>query len=109
MLFRSWWPAAVLSLLLLCSCARLPRHSLIVSHDPANNPREVMTQANRININAASAAELEALPGVGKVLAERIVAHRERYGAFRRAEHLMMVRGFSDNKFRLIRNLVSVG
>jgi len=103
-----WWSAIGLSLLLFCSCARLPRHS-IVSNGPANNPPEVTTQTDRININAASAAELEALPGVGKVLAERIVAHRERYGAFRRAEHLMMVHGFSDNKFRMVRNLVSVG
>jgi competence protein ComEA len=65
-------------------------------------------QTSRININIAPAAQLEELPGVGKVLAERIVAHREQYGPFRRAEHLMMVRGFSDNKFRKIRELVTV-
>lgn len=64
--------------------------------------------ANRININTASARDLDALPGVGKVLAERILAHRTQYGPFRRAEHLMMVRGFSDNKFRAIRERVTV-
>jgi competence ComEA-like helix-hairpin-helix protein len=53
-----------------------------------------------ININTAPPQELEKLPGVGKVIAERIVAHRSQYGLFRRTEHLMMVRGISDRKFR---------
>ena len=61
----------------------------------------------RLNINAASIGDLEKLPGVGKVMAERIVAHREQYGAFRRAEHLLMVQGMSDNKFRKIQPLVT--
>jgi len=64
--------------------------------------------AGQINLNTATAAELETLPGVGKVIAERIVAHREQYGPFRRPEHLMMVRGISDNKFRQLRSLVTV-
>jgi DNA uptake protein ComE-like DNA-binding protein len=42
------------------------------------------------------------------VLAERIVAHREQYGLFRRAEHLLMVQGMSDNKFRKVQKLVTV-
>ena len=41
-------------------------------------------------------------------LAERIVLHREQYGPFRRVEHLMMVHGFSDHKFRALRELISV-
>jgi competence protein ComEA len=61
-----------------------------------------------ININTATPQELEKLPGVGKVIAERIVAHREQYGPFRRAEHLMMVRGISDRKFREMRPQVVV-
>ena len=51
---------------------------------------------------------MERLPGVGKILAERIVAHREQYGPFRRVEHLMMVHGFSDHKFRVLRELITV-
>ncbi len=42
-------------------------------------------------------------------MAERIVAHREKYGPFRRPEHLMMVRGISDKKFREIQSLINVG
>jgi competence protein ComEA len=61
-----------------------------------------------ININTASVSDLEKLPGVGKVLAERIVEHRQNYGPFRRAEHLLMVRGISDRKFREIQQLLTV-
>jgi len=61
-----------------------------------------------ININTASRQELEKLPGVGAGIAERIVAHREQYGPFRRAEHLMMVRGISDRKFRELQAMIVV-
>lgn len=61
-----------------------------------------------VNINTATPEELEKLPGVGQVIAERIVAHRDKYGLFRRPEHLMMVRGISDEKFRELKPLISI-
>ena len=61
-----------------------------------------------VNLNTASRDELEKLPGIGPGLAARIVEHRERYGRFRRAEHLIMVRGLSDRRFRAMRSLVTV-
>ena len=62
----------------------------------------------RLNLNTAPAKELEVLPGIGKGLAQRIVEHREKYGPFRRAEHLMMVRGISETRFRALGHLVTV-
>ncbi|HEY6231468.1 MAG TPA: helix-hairpin-helix domain-containing protein [Pyrinomonadaceae bacterium] len=88
--------------LFTAACARLPT---LARHDVQHNSHPLTEQ---INVNTASAAELEKLPGVGKAIAERIVAHREQYGLFRRTEHLMMVRGISDNKFRQLRSLVTV-
>ncbi len=64
--------------------------------------------ATRININTASEKELEKLPGIGRGLAERIVDHREKYGPFRRPEHLIMVRGISDKRFRALRDSITV-
>jgi len=64
--------------------------------------------ATRININTASEKELEKLPGIGRGLAERIVEHREKYGPFRRPEHLIMVRGISDKRFRALRDSITV-
>lgn len=66
-------------------------------------------RAALININTASAQQLEKLPGVGDGIAERIVAYRQQYGPFRRAEHLLMVRGISDRKFRQLQALITVG
>jgi comEA protein len=61
-----------------------------------------------ININSASAQELEQLPGVGKIIAERIVAYREQNGRFRRREDLMMVSGISEKKYEEIRSMIVV-
>jgi len=69
----------------------------------ANQPASAPT-----NINTASLKELEKLPGIGKELAGRIVEHREKYGPFRRPEHLIMVRGISDKRFRALRALITV-
>ena len=46
-----------------------------------------------LDLNRAGAAELDALPGIGPVLARRIVEHRTRHGPFRRVEELRAVRG----------------
>src|SRR5215813_14118362 len=62
----------------------------------------------RININTASARELEGLPGIGKGLAERIIEYRQKYGPFRRPEHLIMVRGISEHRFLAMRDQITV-
>lgn len=64
--------------------------------------------AARININTASEKELEALPGIGKGLAERIIEHRQKYGPFRRPEHLIMVRGIGEHRFLAMRDQITV-
>lgn len=93
------------SILLVTACSRLPR---TYTSEASPDTRTSATKPARINLNNATAAELERLPGVGPVLAERIVTYRNENGRFRRAEHLMMVRGISDRKFRELRSLVRV-
>ncbi|MEP6568267.1 MAG: helix-hairpin-helix domain-containing protein [Acidobacteriota bacterium] len=73
-----------------------------------NSDAPTAERRSLININSASRQELEKLPGVGSGIAERIIAHRQQYGPFRRAEHLMMVRGISDRKFRELRAMIVV-
>ena len=87
--------------------------SIQASQPQANQPQSLITIQNnsataRTNINTASVKELEKLPGIGKGLAERIVEHREKYGPFRRPEHLIMVRGISDKRFRALRDSITV-
>lgn len=61
-----------------------------------------------ININAATQEELEKLPHVGETLAKRIVEFRTNNGPFRRPEHLLLVEGISEKRFREIRPLVKI-
>lgn len=61
-----------------------------------------------IDLNAASAAELEALPGVGPVLAGRIVAHREAIGGFTSVDQLLEVTGIGEKTLAALRDLVVV-
>jgi competence ComEA-like helix-hairpin-helix protein len=63
---------------------------------------------NAVNINTATAEELEKLPNIGAKLAQNIVEYREKYGRFRRAEHLILVQGISDKRFREMQNLIKV-
>ena len=71
-----------------------------------SSTRFVTKNPTAININDASESELEKLPGIGKELARRIIEHRDKYGKFRRAEYLILVKGISDKKFREINNLL---
>jgi len=87
------------------TCATLP-HRAVEETDSHLQAATSETSA-RININCASAQELERLPAIGKVVAERIVEHRQAYGSFRRAEHIMMVRGISERKFLSLRSLIT--
>jgi competence protein ComEA len=61
-----------------------------------------------IPINQADATALEELPGVGPVLAERIVAHREANGAFEVVEDLLEVPGIGEAKLASMRDLIRV-
>jgi len=88
------------------ACATLPRR--VSSEAQVNLGAQESEGVQLVNINTASTGELEKLPGIGKVMAERIVAHREQFGRFRRAEHLLLVRGISDRKFREMRPLIVV-
>jgi len=56
-----------------------------------------------VNINTATARELERLPNIGRKTAESIVAFREANGPFRRPEHLLLIRGISERRFSEIK------
>lgn len=62
----------------------------------------------RININTATPAELDLLPGVGEVTAERIVQFREENGPYRSIDDLIHVQGISDRTIDEFRDQVTV-
>ena len=89
------------------SCVKLPRHANAVIATASAPTQRAPNDAPRININTATSGELERLPGIGPAFAARIVEHRQRYGPFRRVEHLLIVPGISERRFAQLRPFVS--
>lgn len=63
----------------------------------------------RININTATAFELTQLPGIGQVLAGRIVEYRESNGPFTSITQLTLVEGIGNDKLSAIAELITAG
>ena len=61
-----------------------------------------------VNLNTGTGAELEALPGIGPVLAEAIIAERERRGGFRSVNELRDVRGIGEKRFADLKDKVTI-
>jgi competence ComEA-like helix-hairpin-helix protein len=89
------------------ACVKLPRRIVSPGAQVTHSFPSVEVSPH-ISLNNASREELEKLPGIGPALAARIFEHRERYGRFRRAEHLLLVRGISERRFRQLRPYVTV-
>jgi competence protein ComEA len=62
----------------------------------------------RVNINTASLAELDTLPGIGPATAQRIIAYREQHGPFANVEQLREARLVNASTFDAIKDLVTV-
>jgi len=62
----------------------------------------------RININLASQSELTDLPGIGSVLASRIVDYRRQHGDFQRIEDIRNVSGIGEKRFEAIQDKITV-
>ena len=60
-----------------------------------------------ININIASEEDLEKIPGIGGVIARRIIAYRTKYGFFTDLKDLKKVKGIGDKKSELIKAYIS--
>jgi len=66
------------------------------------------TSGGLVNINLATLAELDTLPGIGPALAQRIVDYRTAHGGFRSIDELRKVEGIGDAKFAEIKDRVTV-
>jgi competence protein ComEA len=80
-----------------------------VTAPPAPSGGAGPTQSGgKVNLNTATLAELDALPGVGPVLAQRILDHRDQHGGFRSVGDLRQVDGIGDARYEQLKELVTV-
>jgi competence protein ComEA len=71
--------------------------------------RSTPTLTHLININTASQEELESLPGIGPVLAQRIIKYRTKYGPFKEIRDILVIYDLTQETYELIKNLITVG
>lgn len=64
--------------------------------------------AAQVNLNTATTAQLESLPGIGPATAKRIVEYRQQSGGFKKVEDLMNIRGIGEASFLKLKSLVTV-
>lgn len=81
-----------------------PASSRPAPADSSNPP----LAGERVDLNRATAAELDALPGIGPVLAGRILAYRRAHGPFREPEELLAIRGIGPRLFARLQSRVTV-
>ena len=74
----------------------------------AANPAKPAAAAALINLNTATQAQLESLPGLGAKVAERILEYRQKNGAFKKVEDLMNVKGIGEKSFLKLKPLLTV-
>ena len=73
------------------------------------NPFQTESSTSQlVNLNMATAAELETLPGIGPVKAQAIVDYRQQHGAFARIDDLTKVSGIGAKTFEKLKHLITV-
>ncbi|MBI3493715.1 MAG: helix-hairpin-helix domain-containing protein [Acidobacteria bacterium] len=98
----------VLSLVALVSLLALQPNSAAAQNKTSPRAAAKPAATTIVNINTASASDLEALPGIGAKTAARIVEYRQKNGPFKKVEELMNVRGVGEKNFLKLKPQITV-
>jgi competence protein ComEA len=96
---------ALLFTCVLLAAASLPAHA---QKTPAAKAAPAATASAPVNLNTATQAQLESLPGIGAKAAQRILEYRQKNGGFKKIEDLMNVKGIGEKSFLKLKPLISV-
>lgn len=89
--------------------AATPRNVPPAASSQGNSqPLRSIEETGRIDINRASAVELQNLPGIGPKLSQTIVDYRTANGLFETTEDLRKIRGIGEKRYEVLRDLVVV-
>jgi competence protein ComEA len=107
------WPRAAQRVLIVLAAGLLALGA-VLGGKAARRPTAVVVPDDpgldvRLDLNSASPADLETLPGVGAALAGRIDAYRSEHGPFKSVDELRQVPGFGEKLVAALRPLVTVG
>ena len=100
---RSQLPTALMLVLALTGAAAAPALAA-----PSAAPKAAAPEARPIDINTADGAALESVPGIGKSLSQRILAFREKNGAFQSVDDLLKVPGIGEKSIQRLRPYLTV-
>lgn len=75
---------------------------------PAETTVPAATESGLININTATLAQLDSLPGIGPVIAQRIIDYREQHGPFTSVSQLTLVEGIGEKRLAAIIDLITI-
>ena len=95
--------------LVVLSCLLFAASSASGAQSKAS-PRSAAKPASTavVNLNTASASDLEGLPGIGAKTAARIIEYRQKNGPFKKVEELMNVRGVGEKNFLKLKPQIAV-
>jgi comEA protein len=80
----------------------------VAGQEKAAKPKTAPAVTTPVNLNTATAADLQALPGVGAATAKLIIEHREKNGGFKKIEELMNIKGIGEKSFLKLKPMVTV-
>ena len=81
---------------------------LAADQTAAQSQQAAQPAGSLVNLNTATQAELEKLPGVGPAMAKTIIEYRQKNGGFKKVEELMNVKGIGEKSFLKLKTLVTV-
>ena len=103
---RAWF--MILAIVAIAALPAAAQQKAAGSSSRAASAKPAATPAAPVNLNTATQAQLEALPGIGRKVAQRILEYRQKNGSFKKVEDLMNVKGIGEKSFLKLKPVITI-